>query len=223
MLRLNRAITNYIFDMDGTLINSSEEVLLCLKKAFIKANCLIDEALFTSDVIGPPLKDIIKILAPTLQYDIKLNEVMQNFRQIYDYDDNDISVLYDGVEDFIMNLKKGECKLFVATFKPKIPTMRLVNKFFPNVFDDVYTIDKYDKTMTKSEMLEEIIRKYELDKSKTVMIGDAPSDMLAAKSVGIIGIGAMWGYGQDKTKLVNDSTYVVNHISDLYERGVIYE
>ena len=222
-MKPSRAINNYIFDMDGTLINSSEEVLLCLKKAFIKANCFIDESLFTSEVIGPPLKDIIKNLAHNIQDDIKLNEVMQNFRQIYDYDENDISILYDGVEDFIKDLKERGCKLFVATFKPKIPAMRLVNKFFPNIFEDVYTIDKYDKTMTKSEMLADIIVKYELDKSQTVMIGDAQSDMLAAKSVGIVGIGAMWGYGQDKTNLVNDSTYVVNHISDIYKRGVIYE
>lgn len=214
-MKLSKEITNYIFDMDGTLINSSEEVLICLKKAFIKANCFIDETLFTSDVIGPPLKDIIKNLAPNIQDEIKLNEVMQNFRQIYDYDENDVSVLYDGIEDFINDLKKCRCKLFVATFKPKIPAMRLVNKFFPNIFDDVYTIDKYDKIMTKLEMLEDIVAKYGLDKSQTVMIGDAQSDMCAAKSANITAIGAMWGYGKDKAGLIEQSDICIENIEEL--------
>ena len=212
---MHKKILNYIFDLDGTLINSSEEVLMCLKKAFITANCFIDETLFKSDIIGPPVKDIIKNLTPDIQDEIKLNEVMQNFRLIYDYDENDISVLYSGIEDFIKDLKESGCKLFVATFKPKIPTIRLVNKFFPNVFDDVYTIDKYDKTMTKSEMLEDIISKYGLNKSETVMIGDAQSDMLAAKSVGRAGIGVMWGYSNDKIGLLELADICIQNIEEL--------
>lgn len=203
---------NYIFDLDGTLINSSEEVLLCFKKAFFNAGYPVDESRFTSDVIGPPLRQIIAIIAPDLTDEEIVSSVIKNFRTIYDYDENDISVLYDGIYDFVTNLKKDGKKLFIATFKPKIPAMRLVEKFFPNIFDDVYTIDKFGKQITKEEMINDIISKYGLDKTKTVMIGDAVSDVTAGKNAGITSVGVLWGYGSDKTELIKNADFVINKI-----------
>lgn len=203
---------NYIFDLDGTLINSSEEVLLCFKKAFLNAGYPVDESRFTSDVIGPPLRQIIAIIAPDLTDEEIVSSVIKNFRTIYDYDENDISVLYDGIYDFVTNLKKDGKKLFIATFKPKIPAMRLVEKFFPNIFNDVYTIDKFGKQITKEEMINDIISKYGLDKTKTVMIGDAVSDVTAGKNAGITSVGVLWGYGSDKTELIKNADFVINKI-----------
>lgn len=202
---------NYIFDMDGTLINSSEEVLLCLQKAFEKAGVEYETDKMSSDIIGPPLKQIIQNLAPNINDD-DMAEVMKNFRQIYDYDEKDISVLYEGIEELVKGLKQDGKKLFIATFKPTIPTMRLVAKFFPNTFDDVYTIDKFGKQITKEEMIEDIVSRYGLEKSKTVMIGDAASDVIAAKNAGVTSIGVLWGYGSDKTKLLENADYVINEI-----------
>ena len=73
---------NYIFDLDGTLINSSEEVLLCFKKAFLNAGYPVDESRFTSDVIGPPLRQIIAIIAPDLTDEEIVSSVIKNFRTI---------------------------------------------------------------------------------------------------------------------------------------------
>ena len=55
-------MNNYIFDLDGTIINSSKEVLLCFEKAFERANYVIDKSRLTPNVIGPPLKEIIKLI-----------------------------------------------------------------------------------------------------------------------------------------------------------------
>lgn len=202
---------NYIFDMDGTLINSSEEVLLCLQKAFEKAGVEYETDRMSSDIIGPPLKQIMHNLAPNI-CDDEMSEVMKNFRQIYDYDENDISVLYEGIEELVKGLKQDGKKLFIATFKPTIPTMRLVAKFFPNTFEDIYTIDKFGKQITKEEMIKDIVSRYRLDKSKTVMIGDAVSDVFAGKKAGVTSIGVLWGYGADKTKLIENADYIINKI-----------
>ena len=35
-------MNNYIFDLDGTIVNSSKEVLLCFKKAFEKTGYKVD-------------------------------------------------------------------------------------------------------------------------------------------------------------------------------------
>lgn len=213
---------NYIFDMDGTVINSSGEILKCLKQAFQDANCAIDEALLVSDIIGPPIPQIIKLVKNDID-DNTLEKVILNFRKIYDFDLNDISYLYDGIYKYLTTLKELNKRLFIATFKPNIPTQRLINEFKLNMFDEIYTIDSPAKFTTKTEMLENILSRYRLDKTKTVMIGDAPSDMTAAKNNGIYAVGALWGYGTDKTKLINNADICINNIEELKCQKLNYQ
>lgn len=207
---------NFIFDLDGTIINSSKEVFQCFAMAFESVNYDIDKTRLNPNIIGPPLKEIIKLIAPELDDSNKINLICQNFRQIYDNDENDCSELYDGIFSFLKKLKKHNKKIFMATFKPMIPTIRLVNKFKLNdLFDDIYGIDKFGKHITKEEMIEDIINKYNLNRERTVMIGDAPTDVIAAKNTGIFGIGALWGYGSDKTALKKNSNLCINNIKEL--------
>ena len=152
-------ISNFIFDLDGTILNSSDEVLRCFEKAFKAADYPINVKNLNSDIIGPPLKEIIKLIAPELTNDLIIENIMSNFRKIYDYDEDDIS----------------------------------------------FTIDKSGKTVSKSEMITDILLKYNLSKNKTAMIGDALSDINAAKQVGVYSVAVLWGYGNDKTALKSNA------------------
>ena len=209
-------INNYILDLDGTIINSSNEVLLCFEKAFAQSNYKIDKSRLTPNVIGPPLKEIIKLIAPEInENDIEI--VMENFRLIYDYDEHDISEYYSGVLKFLNKAKNSGKKLFIATYKPEKPTRRIEKQFKMDMFEEIYTIDKFGEHITKTQMINDILNKFNLKKEETVMIGDASSDVISAKEAGVTGIGVLWGYGDDKTNLIKNSDYVVKNTQELEE------
>lgn len=209
-------INNYILDLDGTIINSSNEVLLCFEKAFAQSNYKIDKSRLTPNVIGPPLKEIIKLIAPEInENDIEI--VMENFRLIYDYDEHDISEYYSGVLEFLNKAKNSGKKLFIATYKPEKPTRRIEKQFKMDMFEEIYTIDKFGEHITKTQMINDILNKFNLKKEETVMIGDASSDVISAKKAGVTGIGVLWGYGDDKTNLIKNSDYVVKNTQELEE------
>lgn len=209
-------INNYILDLDGTIINSSNEVLLCFEKAFAQSNYKIDKSRLTPNVIGPPLKEIIKLIAPEInENDIEI--VMENFRLIYDYDEHDISEYYSGVLEFLNKAKSSGKKLFIATYKPEKPTRRIEKQFKMDMFEEIYTIDKFGEHITKTQMITDILNKFNLKKEETVMIGDASSDVISAKEAGVTGIGVLWGYGDDKTNLIKNSDYVVKNTQELEE------
>ena len=216
---MSSAIKNYIFDLDGTLINSSNEVIECMYKAFVDADYPIDKSKLTSNLIGPPLRQIILNIVPELTDENKIEEILSNFRRIYDNDENDISEVYDGVYDVLKSLQNEGCRLFMATFKPSEPTNRIVKQFKLNYFEDIYTIDKFEKHITKEEMIKDIISRYNLKKEETVMIGDAPSDMTAAKKTGITAIGALWGYGDDKKPLIESADKIIKSIREASING----
>jgi len=84
-----------------------------------------------------------------------------------------------------------------------------------NFFDDIYTPDKFEKPLNKTEMIEHIISAYSLEKSQTYMIGDRESDISAANAAGVASVGALWGYGDDKTFVKENADILINNISEL--------
>lgn len=206
---------NYIFDLDGTLINSSEEVMKCFSMAFEKSEYPLDKSRLTPEIIGPPLDEIIQNLAPEINDKNKIDELVKNFSYFYDNEQNDISKIYDGVYEVLETLQKDNCRLFMATFKPTAPTMRIVSQFNLNYFEEIYTIDKFGEFITKTDMINIILDKYGLDKNETCMVGDAVSDVKSAKSAGVLAIGALWGYGKDKQPLIENSDITLKNIKEL--------
>ena len=207
---------NYIFDFDGTIINSQEDVFLCFKKAFKEANYEIDYSRLNPDVIGPPLKEIIQLIAPELKDEEKIEEICNIFRNIYDNDPNDNTYIYDGVFDFLKTLKYLKKRIYMATFKPMAPTLMLVKKLgIEDLFNEIYTIDKFGEHITKEDMIRDIISKYNLNTNKTVMVGDAKTDMTSAKNIGIKAVGVLWGYGSDKSHLIESADFTINNIKEL--------
>ncbi|WP_372519180.1 HAD family hydrolase [Candidatus Ruminimicrobiellum ovillum] len=215
MLKRFNEYDNFIFDFDGTLADTADEVLSCIEKAFNKCNVSFDKERLNPSVMGPSLAEIAKIVKPDLTDENIVNNIVSEYRKIYDYDEKDITKLYDGIRDCLLYLKQNNKKIFIATNKPKIPTLRLVKSLNIDFFDDVYMVDKYDdKKLTKQQMIEEIVSKYNLPKEKTIMVGDCLSDIEAAKKAGVLSLVALWGYGADKKALKDKADFCLEKITN---------
>jgi phosphoglycolate phosphatase len=207
---LEKNYKNFIFDMDGTLVNSADAVLFYLKAACEQNNAQINYDNFSPNIIGPPLMQIIQNLIIDNKNEELVLKIMGSFRHLYDNNPKDESQMYENTYEWLISLKKAGKKLFLATYKPTKPTVRLVNELNLNMFEAVYTIDMYgEKKLSKSEMISEIIDKYQLQKEQTIMIGDVPSDINSAHEAGIKAAGVLWGYGNHKEELIKLSDYVL--------------
>ncbi|MBQ3833900.1 MAG: HAD family hydrolase [Elusimicrobia bacterium] len=215
MLKQFNNFDNFIFDFDGTLADSAGEVLACIEKAFNKCDVSFEKDRLNPSVMGPSLAEIAVIVKPELADENIINNIVSAYRKIYDYDENDITKLYDGMKEWLIFLKNSNKKIFIATNKPKIPTMRLVKSLKIDFFDDIYTVDKYnDKKLKKSQMIEEITSRYNLLKEKTLMVGDCLSDIEAAKQAGVYSLAALWGYGKDKNILKEKADFCLEKVND---------
>ncbi len=188
---INSKTKNIIFDLDGTLIDSSYDILKCIKWAYsslpMYCNLLIDRQ---SIISGSPLEKIIYSLTPNVsKEDFKI--LHDEFRCCYDNNSFSETVLRDGIYGMLQYLLKNEnIKMFIATNKPEFVTNKILKKLcIETYFTDVISLNTLkSKEMNKSEMLSYIINTWELDKSSTIMVGDNESDIIAAVNNGIKGI-----------------------------------
>lgn len=205
---------NYIFDLDGTIVDSSNEILKCLKKAFQDNRCTIPAERFTPNLIGPPIRQIIENVAPEIKKEVKKN-IISSFRKNYDFDNVDCSSLYPQIREYLEFLKNSNKKLYIATFKPKIPTLRLVKMFNLDMFDSIYTVDYPHPFTSKSEMVKSLLKEQNLELNETVIIGDSVSDILAGKTNDITAVGVLWGYGKDKSQIIKQADYIIENTNIL--------
>jgi len=192
-------IRNIIFDLDGTLINSSGDVLFCLQYAYSTVPSLA-QVRPDASVIGPPLPELIRNVTPDITGEQAL-AVTRAFRACYDNSTYERTTLQPGAEDLLSHLKECHIRRFIATNKPRLATLQILEAKQIDCFDGVVTLDLFDgNKMDKAAMIEYIITTWSLKREETLMVGDDASDILAATRNQIPSAAIMNGYG-DKTRI----------------------
>lgn len=210
--------TAFIFDLDGTLIDSAAQIMHCLREAFRRAGRTVDNSLFVAQRVGPPIRRIIADIDPFLQGTSLTEEIVLHFRALYDQASDDPSRLYPYIQVFLDRLHALHKPLFVATLKPKTPVGRLLDQLdLKNIFQDVYTIDKYPIPMTKTQMVQDLVSRYHLFAQTTVLLGDTMPDLNAARAAGVRSEACLWGYGQDKEELARAADYILTDPEELLQ------
>lgn len=191
----------YIFDVDGTILDTAPCILNSITKALKRCNLEFSSCQITTDLIGPKIDEIIDILGIKIDT-VQKDNIIKTFRMIYDENPIEKTRFYPQIQSLLHELQQKEEKLFIATNKPLCPLKKLLNHFSLNCFEEIYTPDKYpNKIMSKAEMIAEILKKHNLAANTTLFIGDTQGDYQASTQNHCPFAFASWGYEKDKDSL----------------------
>lgn len=185
-----------IFDLDGTLVNTIDDLgLACdylLEKQGKELKWTIDDY---KNFVGNGAKLLVdRAFEGTLDKD-ELEELYQQFKVKYDEIKLDHAHAYDGIKKVVSILKENKIKLAVCTNKPDVAAKGMVNDIFgKDLFDIVCgAVDdlpkKPDPTIAKS-----IIKELKVTPNECVWIGDSSVDIETAKNLGCKSVGVTWGF-----------------------------
>lgn len=195
-----------IFDVDGTVLDTSEGVISAVKHTIeeMKFDMLPDEVI--AGFIGPPIQDSfanIYGLSGSILQDIALV-----FRSYYKKVDLLKAVPYNGIHTVFKELLKRNIAAAIATYKREDYALTLLKYFnFDKYTDNIHGGDHENK-LKKKDIIELCISQSGIsDKSRVVMIGDTNHDAVGAELVGVDFIGVTFGFGfkteEDVAKVKN--------------------
>ena len=159
-----------IFDLDGTLLDTSEGVFASVRHTVeALGKPALDEATLRT-FIGPPVKlSLIRLYG--LDEDAA-NHATEIFRT--QYKDHDLlkAEPYAGIKDLIRALRAQGCKIGVATLKREDYALTLLEHYhFTELCDSICGSDFASK-MTKADVLHKCLKALELSPSEAVLIGE---------------------------------------------------
>ena len=198
-----------LFDLDGTLSESGEGILDCVKKAFEEMKRPLPDEKTLSSFIGPPLIDSLKRCGFSEEDAEKgLQIYKRNFVETGIYKNK----VYDGMVEVLQTLKDNGVLLSVATTKYQPFADKIIKMLkLDGYFDFIGGSDGTSNRHTKVQVINYILDNFGRDK-KVIMIGDTKFDAEGAFEAKVDFIGCLYGYGtrQEMEKYFPDTIFVTN-------------
>lgn len=183
---------NLLFDLDGTLTDSAEGILNCVKYSLDKLNVNYDKYNLWR-FIGPPLfESYMEIFddEELSQRAVKIYRERFAEKGIFE------NAVYGGIPEALAELKKAGFKLYTATSKPEVYAKRIAEHFgFADYFEEIAGASLEEGRSRKADVIRYVMGRHNMLSSETLMIGDRMHDMEGAKEAGIDAMGVSYGYG----------------------------
>ncbi len=187
-------ITDVIFDLDGTLVDSLPGVTWSVK--FALAVCRVDISCpDLRPLMGPPIREILAAASGVTDPPL-LDRLEAAFRASYDEQGWCMAVPYEGAAEMISQLRACDLRPWVATNKNRVPAEKILRQFGLNSFQEVVCRDsRLPPFRSKGEMLRDLLLRHELSAAECLMVGDTQEDWRAAVDAGIACVLVPHGYG----------------------------
>lgn len=189
-----------VFDLDGTLIDSSRGILGTLRHTFEKMHFSL-------------LPDMEKFIGPPLEWAFESflgvdKETAQTATQVYRQEYAITGVLgvevYDGIPEMLSALTNAGHTLHVATSKPEPFALRIFENIgLRQYFTHICGAGLDGTRAKKADVLAELFRRGGVTAPSAAaltdwrMIGDRIYDIEGAAAFGLRSIGVTWGFGNE--------------------------
>lgn len=181
------------FDLDGTLTDSGEGIINCATLALEHFGIPVPDRKAMGVFVGPPLRDMF------LKHGVReenVEEAMAVFRTRYKSVGKFENFPYPGIPEMLEALKEKGYPLYVATSKPEVLAVEILEHFGLAPYFQVICGATFDKSRDSKEAVIAYLLEQTGGVGSAIMVGDTAFDVIGANAHHIPTIGVSWGYGE---------------------------
>lgn len=198
----------YIFDFDGTLVNTFYDSVIAYNKA-LKQEGLPEYPYESLEDID--YTDFVNNMTDNMQ-------ILKVYSKIYEESEKEYTLPYEGISAVLAELIKRGNKLAICSNRSQKQLDNYTKKLFPEIkFEYVigYTPDGGYKP--NPEVMNRILDNINYEKDEIVYVGDKKNDIVTAKNVDIDAIVVTWGQGDEETYTDDYPIKVIDKVEELLD------
>lgn len=183
-----------IFDMDGTILNTLEDLKnatnYSLRQFNMPERTLEEVRMF----VGNGIRKLVERAVPSGTSAKKIDEVLDVFLKYYEVHSADNTSSYPGIHELVEKLKAAGIKTAVSTNKADAPAQELGKEYFNGIFDLIVGQRDGLRTKPAPDSVNEILKILNIQKKDAVYVGDSDVDVQTAANSDLDFIGVSWGF-----------------------------
>mgnify|MGYP001009503895 FL=1 len=205
-----------IFDFDGTLVQSGEDISNSVKFTLAALNLpSIDQQeilTFIGDGVVKLIERAIGDAGKTYQ-----EQAMAIFTDHYNRHMLDHAALYPGVYDLLRHFS-GKRKIILTNKRYKFTEKMASALNIADFFDEIIGADSTPYIKPDPQLIKTVLERFPVEKKKTIIIGDGVNDILLARNSGIVSCAFLNGLGKRDELLALEPDIVFEQFEELKDR-----
>ena len=205
----------YIFDLDGTLLNTLGDLAAstnyALRQYGMPEHTIDDVRRFVGNGVGKLIERAIPEGLANPQYE----DVLATFRKHYMLHSLDTTAPYPGIESLLHSLRSHGCNVAVVSNKFYKATVELCRHFFADTVEVAIGERENIRRKPAPDTVFEAMRQLGVSGEDTVYVGDSDVDVATARNSGIPCISVLWGFRDRDFLIEHGATTFVNTPEDI--------
>lgn len=200
-----------IFDLDGTLLNTIEDLGTACNHALTSCGCPTRDMHEYNTLVGRGIYNLFKgALPPECRTEEMIMKMKEYFIPYYDAHKADKTRPYEGIIEMLDAVSAAGISLAIASNKYQDGTEKLVRQYFGK-YSFVKILGQRDGMPIKPdpEIVYEAMRAAgDISKDEVIYVGDSDVDMQTGANAGVKTIGVTWGF-RTREELLSFSPYAL--------------
>lgn len=207
----------YIFDLDGTLLNTINDLAASCNYALRSCGMperTVDEV---RRFVGNGVRLLMVRAIPGGDSNPRFDEAYAIFRQHYLHHSLDTTKPYDGIEELIAELNAAGKHVAVVSNKFYAATQALVRHFFGDTIKVAIGERENIRKKPAPDTVLEALRQLDMPAETAVYIGDSDVDIDTARNCGMPCISVLWGFRDRQFLIDHGATTLVSEPGEIAE------
>ena len=188
-----------IFDLDGTILNTLEDLCASVNYALVKGGFPIRALDQVRQDVGNGIRNLIRRSLPAGTSEEKYQQVYTDFRLHYRNHCADLTRPYPGIQWLLTELRRSGARTAVVSNKADFAVQLLIDQFFPCQFDAVLGERDGIPKKPAPEPIYTVLSSLDAEPGDAIYVGDSEVDILTAANAKLPCICVDWGFRSRKT------------------------
>ena len=207
-----------IFDLDGTLLNTIEDLgeaaNYALEKTGYPTHSIASYPYFVGNGVSKLLQ---RVLPEDARTEENVNELRKYFMEYYEVHNTDNTKPYPGITELLEQLQDDRVKLAVASNKYDSAVKKLITHYFPQIkWASLEGQKEGVPVKPDPSIVFEILSKCPTKKSDVLYIGDSGVDMETARRACVTSCGVTWGFRPISELMAYHAENIANQPNEIY-------
>ncbi len=186
----------YIFDLDGTLLNTLDDLANAVNYA-LRQHSMPEHTLEeVRQFVGNGVRMLITRAVPNGDRNPQFEAVFRTFREYYMQHSQDTTRPYEGIPELLSELRRRGKHVAVVSNKFYAATQDLCRHFFPDTVEVAIGEHEAEGLRKKPapDTVFEALRQLGVSSANAVYIGDSDVDVQTARNAQLPCISVLWGF-----------------------------